>query len=68
MLINHAYDHFYVKVGDRIAQLILEKCSMFPVEEIEELTTTERGSGGFGSTGIKSKQPSPKEEGMPSVE
>ena len=32
VLINHSYEHFYVKVGDRIAQLILEKCSMFPVE------------------------------------
>ena len=57
-----------VKVGDRIAQLLLEKCSMFEVEEIEEHTVTERGEGGFGSTGIKSKQPSPKMEPMPSVD
>lgn len=68
VLINHAYDNFHVKVGDRIAQLLLEKCSMFEVEEIEEHTVTERGEGGFGSTGIKSKQPSPKMEPMPSVD
>jgi deoxyuridine 5'-triphosphate nucleotidohydrolase len=54
VLVNHAYDNFHVKVGDRIAQLILEKCSMFEVKEIEEHSATERGEGGFGSTGIKS--------------
>ena len=59
VLINHSYEHFYVKVGDRIAQLILEKCSMFPVEEITEHTATERGAGGFGSTGMKSEASPP---------
>ena len=62
VLINHSYDSFRVKVGDRIAQLILEKCSMFPVEEITEHTVTARGEGGFGSTGLKSKQSSPREQ------
>ena len=40
-----------VKQGDRIAQLILEKISTPPVVEVEDLDETDRGSGGFGSTG-----------------
>ena len=54
VLINHSYEHFYVKKGDRIAQLLLEKCSMLEVEEIKKHTVTERGEGGFGSTGVGS--------------
>lgn len=58
VLVNHSHDPFAVKVGDRCAQLILEKCSMFEVEEVVgELSTTERGVGGFGSTGMKSEPP-----------
>ena len=43
---------YMVKRGDRIAQLILERCSTPNVEILEELPTTERGTGGFGSTGV----------------
>lgn len=39
------------KVGDRCAQLILEKIPEMEFEEVEKITETERGSGGFGSTG-----------------
>lgn len=43
---------FFVEEGDRIAQLIIEKHYNFDfVEVVEELTDTERGLGGFGSTG-----------------
>lgn len=42
---------FHVKEGERIAQLILERCSILPVEEVKELDVTDRGDGGFGSTG-----------------
>jgi len=52
VLINHGKEAFDVKIGDRIAQLILERIATPDVEEIEEHTTTERGEGGFGSTGI----------------
>ena len=52
VLINHAYDNFKIEVGDRICQLILEKCSMLEVEEITEHTDTYRGELGFGSTGV----------------
>ena len=42
---------FAVKRGDRIAQLILERISTPPVLEVKELDDTQRGAGGFGSTG-----------------
>lgn len=42
---------FVVKKGDRVAQLIIERISTPPVMEVEELDDTERGAGGFGSTG-----------------
>lgn len=45
------YFCFVVKKGDRIAQLIMERISTPPVLEVEELDDTERGAGGFGSTG-----------------
>lgn len=44
-----------VKKGDRIAQLVLEKISTPEVIEVEDLDSTERGAGGFGSTGIASE-------------
>jgi hypothetical protein len=50
-LFNHADTAFEIKKGDRIAQLILEKIVTPPVLEVESLEETERGSGGYGSTG-----------------
>ncbi|PKA61940.1 Deoxyuridine 5'-triphosphate nucleotidohydrolase [Apostasia shenzhenica] len=52
VLFNHSDVDFEVNSGDRIAQLILEKIMTLPVIEEEELDITERGSGGFGSTGV----------------
>ena len=43
-------DGFIVKKGDKIAQLILEKCSTPQVRIVAELSDTDRGEGGFGST------------------
>ncbi len=40
-----------VSAGDRIAQLILEEVRMAPAIEVDDLDVTERGEGGFGSTG-----------------
>lgn len=37
--------------GDKIAQLIIEKHYNFPIDIVEELSDTNRGEGGFGSTG-----------------
>lgn len=44
-------DHDYAK-GDRIAQLIIEKCATPDIELVDSLSDTIRGSGGFGSTGF----------------
>ena len=53
VLFNHGDQDFEVKMGDRIAQLILEKIDTPPVEEVQGLDDTVRGSGGFGSTRVK---------------
>ena len=42
---------FHIKIGDRIAQLIIEKYYNFDLEKAEDLNSSDRGSGGFGSTG-----------------
>jgi dUTP pyrophosphatase len=44
---------FEINKGDRIAQLIIEDHFNFDFEVVEELVDTERGSGGFGSTGVR---------------
>ncbi|CAI5495669.1 unnamed protein product, partial [Closterium sp. Naga37s-1] len=51
ILFNHSDNDFPVKVGDRVAQLILERIMTPDVVEVEELDETTRGAGGFGSTG-----------------
>jgi deoxyuridine 5'-triphosphate nucleotidohydrolase len=53
VLFNFGEEDFVVNQGDRVAQLILEKISMADTVTVEELTDTERGAGGFGSTGVK---------------
>jgi len=50
-LFNHGDEDFVIKKGDRIAQLIIEKIEMPEVKLVDELLVTERGEGGFGSTG-----------------
>lgn len=55
VLFNFSQENdFTVSIGDRIAQLVLEQVSMVPAVEVQELTETERGAGGFGSTGVSS--------------
>ncbi|PSN63038.1 dUTP diphosphatase [Corynespora cassiicola Philippines] len=51
ILANLSETDFEVKVGDRIAQLIVEKIAMPDVVVVETLEETVRGAGGFGSTG-----------------
>ncbi len=53
VLFNLGTDPFVVAKGDRIAQLILERIVLAPVQEVKDLDETVRGSGGFGSTGVK---------------
>jgi len=50
-LINHGTEDFTVTDGMRIAQLVVTPVLLPEIEEAEELTGTERGGGGFGSTG-----------------
>lgn len=51
-LINHGREPFTVEHGMRIAQLVPTRVLFPEVEVAEELTGTERGEGGFGSSGI----------------
>ena len=52
ILINLSENDFVIKNGDRIAQLVIAKCEQTEVIEVEILSDTERGSGGFGHTGV----------------
>ena len=52
ILFNHSDTDFEVKPGDRIAQLIIEKIITPEVLEVDDLDSTVRGEGGFGSTGV----------------
>ncbi len=56
VLFNFGSEDFVVEKGDRVAQLILEQVSMVEAVEVDELTDTERGEGGFGSTGVKKQR------------
>lgn len=51
-LFNYGDSPFRVNVGDRIAQLVILPYGVFDGEVVDELDTTERGTNGFGSTGI----------------
>lgn len=53
ILINLSKEDFIVNDGERIAQLIIAKHETVTWEEVENLTDTERGEKGYGSSGIK---------------
>ncbi len=50
-LLNQFEESYTVEPGDRVAQLVIMPVSLMPVFEVTELDETERGAGGFGSTG-----------------
>ena len=52
ILMNQGSEPFIVKQGDRIAQAVLAKVEQIEWKEVETLDETERGLGGFGSSGI----------------
>ncbi len=52
ILINHGQEPFSISYGDRIAQMVIAPVVQAVVEEVSELSETDRGSGGFGSTGV----------------
>jgi len=51
ILINHGSDNFLIQRGDRIAQMIVAPFVQAEFEEVHELSDTQRGAGGFGSSG-----------------
>lgn len=53
ILINLSQEDFVIADGERIAQMVIARCEQAEIIEVEELTDTERGSGGFGHTGKK---------------
>lgn len=52
ILINHGQENFEIKPQERVAQLILAPVVQAQFKMVESLTETERGAGGFGSTGV----------------
>ena len=53
ILINLSQEDFTIQDGERIAQLVFCKVEQANWENVEILTETHRGEGGFGSTGVK---------------
>lgn len=52
LLTNHSNDSVLIKEYDRVAQGVICKVSKAIFEQVDELSTTERNEGGFGSTGV----------------
>ncbi len=59
---NDGNEPFCIHNGDRIAQVVFQECSAFEFKEVEKLDETERGEGGFGSTGTNAVIPKVTEE------
>ncbi|MEY3076332.1 MAG: hypothetical protein RLZZ394_180 [Actinomycetota bacterium] len=54
ILINHDREEtFEIKRGDRIAQLVIQQVEIAELVAVQELPTSQRGAGGFGSSGVR---------------
>ena len=53
ILVNLSNEDFTIERGERIAQIVLAAHARIEWEEVAELEASERGTGGFGSTGVK---------------
>ena len=53
ILVNLSNTDFVIENGERVAQLVIAKHERAEWIAVEELSETERGAGGFGSTGVK---------------
>lgn len=53
ILVNLSNEPFTIENGERIAQMVIAKHEQGQWEEVTELSRTDRGEGGFGSTGVK---------------
>jgi dUTP pyrophosphatase len=52
ILVNLSNEDFEIKDGERVAQLVIAKYEQIEWVEVKELNETDRGAGGFGSTGV----------------
>ena len=52
ILVNLSNEKFVINPGERIAQMVISKYEKIEWNEVSELEKTDRGEGGFGSTGI----------------
>lgn len=52
LLVNLGAEPFLLRRGDRIAQLVIARVETVEWQEVEDLETSGRGGGGFGSTGV----------------
>ena len=52
ILINLSNESFTIQNGDRIAQMVIAKYEKIAWNQVEQLSETERGAGGFGSSGV----------------
>ena len=52
LLINLSQEPFVINDGERIAQMVIARHEQAELVQVEELTDTERGTGGFGHTGV----------------
>jgi len=53
ILVNLSPEEFVIEDGERVAQMVITKHEQIIWEEVIELVETQRGAGGFGSTGVK---------------
>ncbi len=53
LLVNISNSSFTIEPGERVAQMVLAKHEVLSWKTTQELPSTERGAGGFGSTGVK---------------
>lgn len=51
VLLNTSSEPYEVKAGDRIAQLLVQPIATAELQEVDDLPASERGAGGFGSSG-----------------
>lgn len=50
-LYNHGNEDYHIHIGDKVTQILIVPCWLGDFEAVESLEETERGEGGFGSTG-----------------
>ena len=51
IMLNAGKENYHIKKGDRIAQMVIAKLPEVEMVQVDELSDTKRGAGGFGSTG-----------------